>query len=149
MLLATNVGADVICSGVNHLGFLAPDFDDPKPADPYTKTRAAVVEQLKEKFVPELVNRLDEIVVFRPLEREHIREIAVLQLADVKERLMDTWGIELHVGEDVMEVLLDEGCDRKLGARPLRRAIVRHVEDAMSDAILNGRVRIGVGASGF
>ena len=58
----------------------------------------------------------------------------------MRERLETTWGISLHVGDDVMNLLIEEGYDKELGARPLRRAVVRHVEDALSDAILAGKV---------
>ncbi|HZU13264.1 MAG TPA: AAA family ATPase [Chloroflexota bacterium] len=100
------------------------------------------LEGLKRAFRPEFLNRIDQVVVFRSLEREDLRRIVDLLLDDVQERLTEQQ-ITLTVGDEARDFLLAEGYDEEFGARPLRRAIQRHVDDALADAILNGSVQNG------
>jgi ATP-dependent Clp protease ATP-binding subunit ClpC len=99
--------------------------------------RSKAMEGLKRAFRPEFLNRIDQVVVFHSLSREHLREIVDLLLVHVETRLREQ-GIELQIGDDVREFLMNEGYDEAFGARPLRRAIQTHVDDALADAILSG-----------
>ncbi|HEX6506275.1 MAG TPA: ATP-dependent Clp protease ATP-binding subunit, partial [Chloroflexota bacterium] len=101
--------------------------------------RSKALEGLKRAFRPEFLNRIDQIVVFDSLSKEHLRQIVDLMLVRVAERLEEQ-GIELEIGNDVREFLMEEGYDEAFGARPLRRAIQTHVDDALADAILSGEL---------
>ena len=98
--------------------------------------------EVKQIFRPEFINRVDELIVFHELEREDIKRITALMLRDVAKRL-EGQGIALEIGEDAVDLLAAEGYDSIYGARPLRRAIQRMVEDALSDEILMGNIRLG------
>jgi ATP-dependent Clp protease ATP-binding subunit ClpC len=104
--------------------------------------RSKAMEGLKRAFRPEFINRIDQIVVFDSLSREHLRKIVDLLLARVEARLMEQQ-IVLDIGDDVRDFLMVEGYDEAFGARPLRRAIQTHVDDALADAILNGSLVAG------
>ncbi len=104
--------------------------------------KSAALEGLKRAFRPEFLNRIDQVVVFRSLSRENLNHIVDLLLANVEGRLT-AQGIALEIGEDVKSFLIGEGYDEEYGARPLRRAIQNHVDDALADAILAGEVRAG------
>jgi ATP-dependent Clp protease ATP-binding subunit ClpC len=100
------------------------------------------MEGLKRAFRPEFLNRIDQVVVFHSLSREQLREIVDLLLEHVEDRLSEQ-DIALEIGDDVREFLMNEGYDEAFGARPLRRAIQTHVDDALADAILNGALSPG------
>jgi ATP-dependent Clp protease ATP-binding subunit ClpC len=108
--------------------------------------KSKALEGLKRAFRPEFLNRIDQVVVFNSLSRENLRQIVDLLLEQVEERLQEQ-EIVLHVGEDVRDFLMQEGYDEEYGARPLRRAIQNHVDDALADAILNGTLSAGGTAS--
>jgi ATP-dependent Clp protease ATP-binding subunit ClpC len=101
-----------------------------------------VLERLKQTFRPEFMNRVDEVIVFHALTQEQVEQIVDLMLAKVSERIKDQ-DLKLVVAEEVKQFLAHEGFDRTLGARPLRRAIQRHIEDPLSEAILHGEFREG------
>jgi ATP-dependent Clp protease ATP-binding subunit ClpC len=100
------------------------------------------MEGLKRAFRPEFLNRIDQVVVFRSLSRENLRAIVDLLLEHVADRLAEQ-EITLDVTDEVRDFLMDEGYDEEFGARPLRRAIQNHVDDALADAILNGTLETG------
>jgi ATP-dependent Clp protease ATP-binding subunit ClpC len=104
--------------------------------------RSKAMEGLKRAFRPEFINRIDQIVVFDSLTREHLRSIVDLLLLQVEGRLMEQ-NIDLEIGDDVRDFLMDEGYDEAFGARPLRRAIQTHVDDALADALLSGSLTSG------
>ena len=106
------------------------------------KVRETMLEELKRTFKPEFLNRVDEIVVFKPLEREQTLAIARLMLSSVAKRLRER-GIELTVTDEATALISSEGFDPEYGARPLRRAIQQQVEDALSEEILSGRILLG------
>ena len=108
----------------------------------YEQMKEQVMEAVKKTFRPEFLNRLDEIIVFRELNDEEIRQIAGLLLGKVAERLQER-DIRLVVEEDALNLLAEAGYDPKFGARPLRRAIQRMLEDALSEEILAGTIRLG------
>ncbi|MBR2021333.1 MAG: AAA family ATPase, partial [Clostridia bacterium] len=103
------------------------------------KTEKAVLEALKGHFRPEFLNRVDEIVVFRKLTDEDIKKIATLMLSQINERIVNL-GIDLTFTDEVVTHLAKEGFDPVYGARPLRRAMQRQIEDSLSLKILEGEV---------
>ncbi|AVX32246.1 C-terminal, D2-small domain-containing protein, of ClpB protein [Carboxydocella thermautotrophica] len=100
------------------------------------------MDQLKHTFRPEFLNRIDEIIVFHPLEEEHIQQIVDLMLAALNKRLQD-FGVQVEVTPAAKEVLVKKGYDPAFGARPLRRAIQRMVEDQLSEELLKGTFALG------
>jgi len=108
----------------------------------YEAMKESIMGEVKQIFRPEFINRVDELIVFHELEQEDIRKIAALMLRDVAKRL-ESQGITLDFSEDAVALLAGEGYDPLYGARPLRRAIQRMVEDALSDEILLGNIRLG------
>lgn len=98
------------------------------------------MDEVKRIFKPEFLNRLDDTIVFRPLEREHFNPILDIELGKVRDRL-EKQGVGLSVTDDAREFLIDRGFDEKFGARPLRRAIERHLEDALAEEILRGGLK--------
>ena len=100
------------------------------------------MEALKTTFRPEFLNRIDDIIIFNKLTEENIRSIASLMLNDVKTRI-NALGITVAFDESVAATVAAEGFDPVYGARPLRRAIVRMVEDAFSGAMLEGQIKTG------
>jgi ATP-dependent Clp protease ATP-binding subunit ClpC len=106
------------------------------------RLRSLVLEELKSYFRPELLNRLDEVVVFRRLVKEDVAQIAELELAKTAERVAER-GIALRVEAPVLDMIIEEGYSESMGARELRRAVTRVVDDALSDAILTGQVVTG------
>lgn len=106
---------------------------------PYEKRRAGVEQELKAHFKPEFLNRVDEVIIFNPLSKEHIRDIIVLQLRQLAERLAGR-GIRLDLTRRALEFLMKEGYDPQFGARPLKRAIQRHILNPLSVKLLSGEI---------
>ena len=104
---------------------------------PYEKRKSGVEQELKSHFKPEFLNRVDEVIIFNPLSRENIAEIVKLQLREVVERLKER-GINLEVSKRTLEFLVEEGFDPQFGARPLKRAIQKHLLDPLSVRLLSG-----------
>ena len=104
--------------------------------------REEAIKALKATMRPEFINRVDEIIVFNELSREDIDRIAELMIHQVSERLAER-GIELELSAEAVHMLAEEGYDRQYGARPLRRTIQRAVEDALSEEILSGDIKLG------
>ena len=124
-------------SAAKTLGFVA---DAPESEE--NERRERMMRALRSTFRPEFLNRVDEVIVFNSLSREDIAEIARLMLGDVSERCKNI-GISLSFSPAVAELLAEKGFDQSYGARPLRRAIVRLVEDGFSGAMLEGKVKAG------
>ena len=101
-----------------------------------------VLDELKRTFRPEFLNRIDDIIVFHPLGREELEQIIELMLKNLRKQLEEQ-GIKLEISAEAKEVIYKEGYDPLFGARPLRRAIQRLVENPLSDEILRGRFRSG------
>ena len=108
----------------------------------YDTMRENIMEEVKRTFRPEFLNRVDEIIVFHALEQSEIDQIARLMMRSVEKRLAER-GICLTVDEDALKLISAAGYDLQYGARPLRRAIQRMVEDALSEEILMGHIRLG------
>jgi ATP-dependent Clp protease ATP-binding subunit ClpC len=140
IIMTSNIGSKVIEKGGGGLGF---DFGSENAADSqYNRIRSLVNEELKQYFRPEFLNRLDEIIVFRQLLREEVEQISDILLKDVFGRLTEQ-GISLEVTAGFKKRLLDEGFNPSYGARPLRRAIMRLLEDSLAEEILSGRIGNG------
>merc|ERR1711869_148002 len=108
----------------------------------YHRIKTLVNEELKQYFRPEFLNRLDDIIVFRQLSKTEVKQIADIMLKDVIERALEK-EIKLEITERFKDRLVDEGFNPSFGARPLRRAIIRLVEDSIAERILAGDVKEG------
>ncbi|KAG7537453.1 Clp ATPase C-terminal [Arabidopsis suecica] len=140
IIMTSNVGSSAIAKGRHgSIGFI---LDDDEEAASYTGMKALVVEELKNYFRPELLNRIDEIVIFRQLEKAQMMEILNLMLQDLKSRLV-ALGVGLEVSEPVKELICKQGYDPAYGARPLRRTVTEIVEDPLSEAFLAGSFKPG------
>ena len=142
VVMTSNVGARTITERRTALGFSSPDGT---PERSYTELRAAVTGELKKTFRPEFLNRIDESIVFRRLLPEDIRAIAGSMVRTV-ERRAEALGVHLSVTEEVITWLAETGYDAAFGARPLRRAVRRELEDPLAEAMLSGAVAPGAGA---
>ncbi|XP_058226565.1 chaperone protein ClpD, chloroplastic-like isoform X2 [Rhododendron vialii] len=141
VVMTSNVGSTLIAEGRRKsIGFSVTDEESTSTS--YAGLKALVMEELKAYFRPELLNRIDEVVVFRALEKTQMLEILNLMLVEVRGRLV-TQGIGLEVSEAVMDFICKQGFDRSYGARPLRRAVTLLIEDHLSEAILSGDLRPG------
>ncbi|MFQ6632693.1 hypothetical protein Gotur_009029 [Gossypium turneri] len=139
VVMTSNVGSSAIAKGRSaSIGFLLNDDESAS----YTGMKALVMEELKTYFRPELLNRIDEVVVFRSLEKSQMLEIVDLMLQEVKTRLMSL-GIGLEVSESIKDLICEQGYDQTFGARPLRRAVTTIIEDPLSEALLAGEYKPG------
>lgn len=133
IVMTSNVGSSTIAKGGRTIGFLSPENESTS----YSGLKALVMEELKAYFRPELLNRMDEVVVFRALEKSQMLEILNIMLRDMRKRLM-SMGIGLEVSESIMDLVCQQGYDQVYGARPLRRAVTQLIENLLSEAILSG-----------
>ncbi|MDH6098097.1 ATP-dependent Clp protease ATP-binding subunit [Anabaenopsis sp. FSS-46] len=141
IILTSNIGSKVIEKGGGGLGF---DFETEQDAN-YNRIRTLVNEELKAYFRPEFLNRLDDIIVFTQLAKDEVKQIADIMLRDVATRLSEK-GITLQVTDRFKERVVQEGYSPSYGARPLRRAIMRLLEDPLAEAMLSGEITDGVTA---
>jgi ATP-dependent Clp protease ATP-binding subunit ClpC len=140
LVMTSNIGSKVIEKGGGGLGF---EFASENPAESqYNRIRSLVNEELKQYFRPEFLNRIDEIIVFRQLTKDEIKQIADLMLEEIFKRMKEK-NITLTVTERFKDLLVQEGYNQSYGARPLRRAIMRLLEDSLAEEILTGKVREG------
>ena len=139
LIMTSNIGSKVIEKGGGGLGF---ELADDKNESQYNRIRSLVNEELKNYFRPEFLNRLDEIIVFRQLNKDEVKEISELLLKEVFARLTEK-EITLNVTDKFKERLVDEGYNPAYGARPLRRAIMRLLEDILAEEILSQRLKEG------
>jgi ATP-dependent Clp protease ATP-binding subunit ClpC len=137
LIMTSNVGAELMQRQTS-MGF---DMGHDSGRD-HDKVKGRILEEMKRHFKPEFLNRINEIVVFRPLTKEHMKLIIDLELSKVFKRLGGQ-KIDLDVDDAAKEFLLTKGWDEKYGARPLRRAVERYLEDPLAEAILRGEVRRG------
>ncbi len=143
IVMTSNVGAKNITAAETPLGFHSGDKSaEEDETKRYERIRQAVMDDLKKTFRPEFLNRIDEIIVFRQLTQENIREIASRMLQVTGCRMAEQ-GITLDVDDDALTELARDGFDPQYGARPLRRSIQNLVEDAVAEQMLEGRLRSG------
>lgn len=139
LIMTSNVGSKVIGKGGAGLGF---EFSENQADSHYQSIRSLVNEELKAYFRPEFLNRLDEIIVFRQLTKDEVKQISSILLREVCSHLTDQ-GITLEVTERFKDRLVEEGYDPSYGARPLRRAITSLLEDCLAEKILSGDLKDG------
>lgn len=139
LIMTSNIGSKVIEKGAGGLGF---EFEDNQDDAQYNRIKSLVNEELKQYFRPEFLNRLDEIIVFRQLSKDEVKDIAEILLKEVFQRLVEQ-EITLRVTDKFKERLVEEGYNPSYGARPLRRAIMRLLEDVLAEEILSGRLKEG------
>lgn len=137
IIMTTNLGTRDINKGVL-TGFQSSE----NITHDYSRMKAKVNEELKQHFRPEFLNRVDEVVVFPPLDKEQIKQIVDLMIANLAKR-MEAQDMKLQITDEARELLAGRGFDPVLGARPLRRAIQRDIEDALSERILFGDILPG------
>ena len=134
LIMTSNVGAHILQKN-SSLGFSAGNADDD-----FDKTRDKIMDEAKKSFKPEFLNRLTEIVIFRPLAKKSMSAIVDLELKKVTDRLKEK-KLKLDICENVKEFLIEKGYDDKLGARPLRRAVEKYLEDSLAEEVLSGSLR--------
>ncbi|SQC06079.1 negative regulator of genetic competence MecB/ClpC [Clostridium perfringens] len=137
IIMTSNIGADKL-DKKNAVGFSA---KEDKERD-YDKMKGIMLEELKQNFKPEFVNRLDDIVVFHSLEKDHLLKIVDLMICSLKERLNDLQ-LSLNFSQECKEFLVKKGTELKYGARPLRRVITKYIEDRLSEELLSGNILRG------
>ncbi len=137
IIMTSNVGARMITE-TSKMGFAAA-AEEPTVAEQdrgYERMKKKVIEELRKTFSPEFLNRVDDIVVFRSLMREQIDQIIDLELRNIREQLADR-GLTLTISDELRNHLVEEGYDPSMGARPLRRAIRRIIEDPLAERVLS------------
>jgi len=130
LIMTSNLGARDITKGGKSLG-----FHQRSEGGAYEAMRDKVKDEIERAFNPEFLNRVDDTIVFHPLNREQIGQIVLIMLEEVHKRLAEE-GLKLHLTDAALSFLVDRGYDEKFGARPLRRAIQRYIEDPLSERIL-------------
>lgn len=136
LILTSNVGAEALRRN-KHVGFSIQDG-----AQDYKDMKGKVMEELKKAFRPEFLNRIDEIIVFHALEKPHLKEIVTLMADQLIKRLKEQ-EMELELTDAAKEKVTEEGYDPEYGARPLRRAIQKFIEDRLSEELLKGNISSG------
>ena len=134
LIMTSNVGAHILQRN-SSLGFSAGNADDD-----FDKIKDKIMDEAKKSFKPEFLNRLTEMVIFRPLVKESMRAIVDLELKKVTDRLKEK-KLKLQISDKVKEFLIEKGYDNKLGARPLRRAVEKYLEDSLAEEVLSGSLR--------
>ncbi len=146
IIMTSNLGAKALQKSVPALGFLAAKKADASLDSNgevgFKEAKKSVMDAVKRHFRPEFLNRIDEMIVFHSLTSSDLRQIVAILMKDVINRLGDI-GLTLEITDDAMDILVKEGSDFAMGARPLKRAIQRYIEDAVSDLILQGNAPSG------
>ena len=140
IIMTSNVGATKI-KQQKTLGFTTTSNEE-KEADEYEKMKECIMSELKKQFRPEFLNRIDDIIVFHALNEEHISQIVILMAEQVVKRLKEM-DINLEMDDEAISLIAKSGIDLEYGARPLKRAIQKELEDELSEAILRGEVKNG------
>ena len=138
IIMTSNAGASRIVDPKN-LGFATKTTEQ----QDYQRMKNGVMEEVKRLFKPEFINRIDEIMVFHPLNKTELREIVTLLSANLIKRCDRQMGITLSISQTLKNHLVEKYCDVKMGARPLKRAIQTVIEDPLAEEILQGRIRQG------
>jgi len=133
LIMTSNLGSHVMKAG-SSLGFGKPTVSESN-TDRKDKMKIDVMHEVERHFRPEFLNRIDELVIFNPLEKDDIARIVRLQLAEVFDRVRAR-GITIEIAEDAIEFLMTKGFDENYGARPMRRAIERYIEDPLAEQVL-------------
>ena len=146
IIMTSNLGAKALHKNSLELGFLAPKKSESSTNQSnsidFKEAKKSVMDAVKRHFRPEFLNRIDEMIVFRPLTEEDLKHIVSILMSDVTKRLKER-ELQLEITSEAMQLLVKEGSDFTMGARPLKRAIQRLIEDPVSDLILKGDVTEG------
>ena len=135
-IMTSNLGATALRDDKS-VGFGAVDY-----SNDFDAMAARIHEEVKKTFRPEFINRIDETIVFKPLSKEEIREIVKLQAQEIINRLEDL-EISARVTDTAVDIIADAGFDPEYGARPIRRAIQKQIEDELSEMLLSGAIELG------
>ena len=142
IVMTSNIGARSLTAAGSKLGFLTEEATESDEEKAFVQAKEQVMAELRRTFRPEFLNRIDDIIVFRSLTAENIREVARRMLKTVSDR-MERMGIHLEASDEAVAELAKEGFDPQYGARPLRRAIQNRVEDAVAEQMLDGSLEAG------
>jgi ATP-dependent Clp protease ATP-binding subunit ClpC len=134
LIMTSNVGAHILQRSTS-MGFAVGDEEQD-----FENTKSKIMDEAKKTFKPEFLNRLTEIVIFRPLAKDSMRSIVDLELGKLSARLLEK-KLKIRVSNEVKEFLIEKGYDKKLGARPLRRAVEKYLEDILAEELLSGNLR--------
>ncbi len=134
--MTSNVGAEILRKR-GSLGFVAQ-----KEEVTYNEMKDKLLEEVKRTFKPEFLNRIDDIIVFKPLTRENLVQIVDLEIKEVTNRLKEQ-DIKIELSQDASELLVEKGFDPVFGARPLKRTIQRYLEDPLAEEIIGGKFKEG------
>jgi ATP-dependent Clp protease ATP-binding subunit ClpC len=137
LIMTSNIGAETF----KKQGSLG--FKSEKEETTYQTMKTRLLDEVKRTFRPEFINRVDDIIVFRPLTKEDLYKIVDLELAEVKNRLKDRHDIMLELGKEATDFLIEKGFDPVYGARPIKRTIQRFLEDPLAEEIISGRIKKG------
>jgi len=137
LIMTSNVGADILQRNTS-MGFGI----ESNAENEYEKIREKILDETKRVFKPEFLNRLNDLVIFKSLAREDMHQIVDLELRNVSNRLKER-ELVFEFSKEVKEFLIDKGYDEKYGARPLRRAVEKYLEDSLAEAILSGEIKPG------
>lgn len=132
IIMTSNIGSRKLTRDKSNLGFSSSDQEDEK------KTKNGIMDELKGFFNPEFLNRVDDMILFHPLEKEQIKEIIDIMIKDLN-RVLEERKLKIEISSAVKDFLADKGYDKKYGARPLRRTIQKYIEDPLSEELLRNR----------
>ncbi|KAF2955641.1 ATP-dependent Clp protease ATP-binding subunit [Marinitoga sp. 38H-ov] len=138
IIMTSNLGSEVINKTKRFMGFVDEETEESK----YKEIKQSVMEEVKKAFKPEFLNRLDETVVFHPLTKKDMKEIIKIQLTDLEKRLKEK-DLHIKIKNEAVDFLIEKGFDPIFGARPLKRAIQKYLEDPLAEEILKGRFKEG------
>ena len=138
IIMTSNTGAQKIVAP-KLLGFTAVESEE----ENYKNMKGNVMEDVKDMFRPEFLNRIDEIIVFHSLSKENVREIVEIMINNISKRTSESMSLSISATTEALDYLLDKGYDKVYGARPLRRTIQNEVEDLIADEYLDGKIKYG------
>lgn len=138
IIMTSNVGAERIIEP-KQLGFIKEDNEEKN----YEAMKDGVMEEIKKLFKPELLNRIDEIIVFHSLQKEQMQKILSIMIKEISDRALGQLGISVKISGAAKSFIIDESFDKKYGARPLRRKLQTMVEDKLAQEILEGNIKSG------
>jgi len=139
VIMTSNIGADLIKGGVTPFGLQGRKTGTQEDQN-YNKMKETLMKEIERFFRPEFIGRLDDVIVFRPLNKTHLESIVELELKKVMKRLIEH-GLKIDLTMEAKELLVEKGTSADFGARPLRRAIEQYVEDPLSEEILRGNFK--------
>lgn len=143
IIMTSNIGASELTHSAA-LGFKLDNEDmDKKDSEDYEKMKGVVLEQVKKKFNPEFINRIDKIIVFKPLGKKEIDGIVKINLSELKNRVKKEKGISIDFSKKIVDSISERGYDPEYGARPIRRLIEKEIENNLAEKIISGEIEEG------